>query len=204
MLQFEETKSVAGLGLQHGLNAGLNVTTDFVAAKPAAATVQLVAPSVVTTVQVPESFRRIRLEDKRIINGKTDVNQLVPFKYKWAWEEVPGLLRQPLDAAGDQHEPRHRAVEGPRRSDRGRKRRLIRRNLGFFTTADSLAANNIVPAPTATSPRPSAGSTSCDKRSRRRFIPTPINTSSKVWRSTKPRCLMRTMKFPAFGTRTSS
>src|SRR5512134_2894447 len=34
-----------------------------------------------------ERFTRIRLEDKRIINGKTDVNQLVPFKYKWAWEK---------------------------------------------------------------------------------------------------------------------
>jgi ribonucleotide reductase beta subunit family protein with ferritin-like domain len=22
-----------------------------------------------------------------IINGQTDVNQLVPFKYKWAWEK---------------------------------------------------------------------------------------------------------------------
>ena len=30
---------------------------------------------------------RISAVDKRIINGKTDVNQLVPFKYKWAWEK---------------------------------------------------------------------------------------------------------------------
>ena len=30
---------------------------------------------------------RIRVADKRVINGKTDVNQLVPFKYKWAWEK---------------------------------------------------------------------------------------------------------------------
>src|SRR6202162_4984525 len=89
MLQFEETKSVAGLGIQHSLNAGLGITANFVAAEPAAATVRLVAPSAVTTVQtpIPESLRRIRLEDKRIINGKTDVNQLVPFKYKWAWEK---------------------------------------------------------------------------------------------------------------------
>ena len=34
--------------------------------------------------------------------------------------EVPGLLRESLDAAGDEHEPRHRPVEGPRRPDRGR------------------------------------------------------------------------------------
>jgi hypothetical protein len=32
--------------------------------------------------------RRVNAADKRIINGKTDVNQLVPFKYKWAWENT--------------------------------------------------------------------------------------------------------------------
>src|SRR5512139_418985 len=30
---------------------------------------------------------RIRVEDKSIINCHADVNQLVPFKYKWAWEK---------------------------------------------------------------------------------------------------------------------
>ncbi|MGH8725339.1 MAG: ribonucleotide-diphosphate reductase subunit beta, partial [Burkholderiales bacterium] len=33
------------------------------------------------------AFRRVSVEDKRIINSKADVNQLVPFKYKWAWEK---------------------------------------------------------------------------------------------------------------------
>ena len=33
------------------------------------------------------SHRRVRVEDKRIINAQADVNQLVPFKYKWAWEK---------------------------------------------------------------------------------------------------------------------
>jgi hypothetical protein len=31
--------------------------------------------------------RRVNVAEKRIINGATDVNQLVPFKYKWAWEK---------------------------------------------------------------------------------------------------------------------
>ena len=31
--------------------------------------------------------KRVNAADKRIINGQTDVNQLVPFKYKWAWEK---------------------------------------------------------------------------------------------------------------------
>src|ERR1700731_528236 len=30
---------------------------------------------------------RIRVDDKRIINCRADLNQLVPFKYKWAWEK---------------------------------------------------------------------------------------------------------------------
>ena len=32
-------------------------------------------------------FRRVRVEDKRVINGDSDVNQLVPFKYRWAWDK---------------------------------------------------------------------------------------------------------------------
>ena len=30
---------------------------------------------------------RVRVEDKRVINGTADVNQLVPFKYNWAWDK---------------------------------------------------------------------------------------------------------------------
>ena len=85
----------------------------------------------------------MRAADKRIINGQTDVNQLVPFRVQVGLGEVPRHLREPLDAAGNQHEPRHRAVEGPERPDR-RRAPVVKRNLGFFVTADSLAANNIV------------------------------------------------------------
>src|SRR5216683_3293375 len=35
----------------------------------------------------PAAFRRVTVEDKKVINSKADVNQLVPFKYKWAWEK---------------------------------------------------------------------------------------------------------------------
>src|SRR5258708_4164394 len=30
---------------------------------------------------------RIHVDDKRIINCRADLNQLVPFKYKWAWQK---------------------------------------------------------------------------------------------------------------------
>jgi len=31
--------------------------------------------------------KRVNASDKRMINATTDVNQLVPFKYKWAWDK---------------------------------------------------------------------------------------------------------------------
>ena len=42
------------------------------------------------SAEIPEdaTARRVNVADKRIINGQTDVNQLVPFKYKWAWESI--------------------------------------------------------------------------------------------------------------------
>ena len=87
--------------------------------------------------------RRVKVEDKRIINGGTDVNQLVPFKYKWAWEKylsgcanhwMPQEINMSRDIA------LWKSSDGLSEDER----RLVKRNLGFFVTADSLAANNIV------------------------------------------------------------
>ncbi len=91
-------------------------------------------------VQTP---RRVNAADKRIINGKTDVNQLVPFKYKWAWEKylascanhwMPQEVNMTRDIA---------LWKDPNGLTED-ERRIVKRNLGFFVTADSLAANNIV------------------------------------------------------------
>ena len=94
----------------------------------------------------PSSSRahhRVVAADKRIINGKTDVNQLVPFKYKWAWEKylatcsnhwMPQEINMSRDIA-TWKDPNGLTED---------ERRIIKRNLGFFVTADSLAANNIV------------------------------------------------------------
>jgi ribonucleoside-diphosphate reductase beta chain len=87
--------------------------------------------------------RRVNVADKRIINGSTDVNQLVPFKYKWAWEKylagcanhwMPQEINMTRDIALWK-DPNGLTAD---------ERRIIMRNLGFFVTADSLAANNIV------------------------------------------------------------
>ena len=94
-----------------------------------------------STPQVPP--RRVQAADKRIINGKTDVNQLVPFKYKWAWEKylascanhwMPQEVNMTRDIA---------LWKDPNGLTED-ERRIVKRNLGFFVTADSLAANNIV------------------------------------------------------------
>ncbi len=86
---------------------------------------------------------RVRVEDKRIINGRADVNQLVPFKYKWAWDKylascanhwMPQEVNMARDVA------LWKDPDGLTEDER----RIVKRNLGFFVTADSLAANNIV------------------------------------------------------------
>jgi ribonucleoside-diphosphate reductase beta chain len=89
------------------------------------------------------SSARVRAEDKRIINCRADVNQLVPFKYKWAWDKylascanhwMPQEINMSRDIAMWK-DPNGLTDD---------ERLIVKRNLGFFTTADSLAANNIV------------------------------------------------------------
>ena len=92
---------------------------------------------------VAASDRRVRVEDKRIINGASDVNQLVPFKYKWAWEKYLATCANhwmPQEVNMSRDISLWKSAQGLSEDER----RLVKRNLGFFVTADSLAANNIV------------------------------------------------------------
>lgn len=87
--------------------------------------------------------RRVQASDKRIINGHTDVNQLVPFKYKWAWEKYLATCANhwmPQEINMNRDIALWKDPNGLSEDER----RIIKRNLGFFVTADSLAANNIV------------------------------------------------------------
>ena len=90
-----------------------------------------------------DGFRRVRMEDKRVINGSSDVNQLVPFKYRWAWDKY-------LAACANHWMPQEvnmqRDIELWKNPNglTDDERLIVKRNLGFFVTADSLAANNIV------------------------------------------------------------
>ena len=101
------------------------------------------AASIGAAIDGARSIKRVNADDKRIINGKTDVNQLVPFKYKWAWDKyLAGCANHWMP----QEVNMQRDIELWKNPNglTDDERRLVKRNLGFFVTADSLAANNIV------------------------------------------------------------
>lgn len=86
---------------------------------------------------------RVCLAEKRVINGTADVNQLVPLKYQWAWSKY-------LSACANHWMPQEISMSRDIELWKSKsglsedERLIIKRNLGFFSTADSLAANNIV------------------------------------------------------------
>jgi len=86
---------------------------------------------------------RIQVDDKKIINCRADLNQLVPFKYTWAWDKY-------LDACSNHWMPNEINMSADIalwKDPNGlsdAERTIIKRNLGFFSTADSLVANNLV------------------------------------------------------------
>jgi ribonucleoside-diphosphate reductase beta chain len=87
--------------------------------------------------------KRIRVSEKRLINCNTvDVNQLMPLKYKWAWEHyLNGCANHWMPT----EVPMGKDIELWKSDDLSAdERRVIMRNLGFFSTAESLVANNLV------------------------------------------------------------
>ncbi|MBU3647119.1 MAG: ribonucleotide-diphosphate reductase subunit beta [Limnohabitans sp.] len=144
----EEVKPSSPSPLASGINSRsmeLPPLSATPAAQPVAATRTLNdgATAPIASTAATSNERRVKAADKRIINGQTDVNQLVPFKYKWAWEKylatcanhwMPQEVNMTRDIA---------LWKDPNGLSED-ERRIIKRNLGFFVTADSLAANNIV------------------------------------------------------------
>ena len=86
---------------------------------------------------------RVDVSEKKMINSRADVNQLVPFKYDWAWQKY-------LDGSANHWMPQEInmtadvALWKDKNGLTDDERRIVMRNLGFFSTADSLVANNIV------------------------------------------------------------
>lgn len=86
---------------------------------------------------------QVNIHDRKIINGKSDVIQLYPIKYKWAWETY-------LSANANHWLPNEvgmqKDIEQWKSSSvlSDEERRAFEVIVGFFATAESLAANNVV------------------------------------------------------------
>ena len=86
---------------------------------------------------------RVDVDQKAMINCRADVNQLVPFKYDWAWQKY-------LDGCANHWMPQEINMTPDValwKNEKGLsedERKIVMRSLGFFSTADSLVANNLV------------------------------------------------------------
>ena len=90
--------------------------------------------------------QRIKAEDKRLINNKSvDVNQLIPIKYGWAW-------RYYLDGCANHWMPQEISMQRDIEQWKDPKgftddeRLVVKRALGFFSTAETIVANNLLMA----------------------------------------------------------
>ena len=86
---------------------------------------------------------RVSASEKRLINAtQVDVNQLMPLKYKWAWEHYDNGCANhwmPTEVA------MNKDIEIWKSNQlTDAERHVIMRNLGFFSTAESLVGNNLV------------------------------------------------------------
>ncbi|MER5393598.1 ribonucleotide-diphosphate reductase subunit beta [Saccharopolyspora sp. NPDC002686] len=93
--------------------------------------------------EIDRSGGRVDVSEKAMINARADVNQLLPLKYGWAWEKylagcnnhwMPTEISMQADIA------LWKSTDGLSDDER----LMLKRNLGFFATAESLVANNIV------------------------------------------------------------
>lgn len=90
-----------------------------------------------------DKSKRVKVDAKRLINCRAvDVNQLMPLKYKWAWEHyLNGCANHWMPT----EVPMAKDIELWKSNQLTEDERLvIMRNLGFFSTAESLVGNNAV------------------------------------------------------------
>jgi ribonucleoside-diphosphate reductase beta chain len=95
--------------------------------------------AVLPTPVLPE-VQPFGMSDKRIVNGKADINQLAPFKYPWAWEFFLNANRNhwtPLEIAMTQD------VQDYQHHLTAAERHVFENVLAYLTTSDILAMRNI-------------------------------------------------------------
>ena len=131
-----ETKAEPKVAAKEAVN---NAATE----KPAAEAKKEVAVNVTpeNTIQNAMSgVEPVRAEDKRVVNGLTDVNQLAPFKYPWAWKFFLNANKNhwtPLDInmTQDVHDYNKKLTED--------EKHVYQNVLSYLTTSDILAMRNI-------------------------------------------------------------
>ncbi len=82
----------------------------------------------------------IRAEDKRVVNGQADINQLAPFKYPWAWKYFLNANKNhwtPLDINMTQD------VQDYHYKLNDNERHVYENVLAYLTTSDILAMRNV-------------------------------------------------------------
>lgn len=82
----------------------------------------------------------VRADDKRVVNGIADINQLAPFKYPWAWNYFLNANKNhwtPLDInmAQDVQDYHHKLSPN--------ERHVYENVLSYLTTSDILAMRNV-------------------------------------------------------------
>lgn len=123
----------------HSNSDGVEVTDAVAKAAAAIANLDITAG----LEELEMGAARLTVEDKAMINCRADLNQLVPFKYDWAWQKY-------LDGCANHWMPQEvnmtadvalwKNPEGLSDDER----RIVMRSLGYFSTADSLVANNLI------------------------------------------------------------
>jgi ribonucleoside-diphosphate reductase beta chain len=99
------------------------------------------APASAEVREMPlANAKPVNVDDKRVVNGDTDINQLAPFKYPWAWNYFLNANKNhwtPLDInmAQDVHDYRHKLTM--------EERHVYENVLSYLTTSDILAMRNI-------------------------------------------------------------
>jgi ribonucleoside-diphosphate reductase beta chain len=100
-------------------------------------------PPAATPGGIERNAGRVSVDQKAMINCRADVNQLLPLKYKWAWDKY-------LSGCNNHWMPTEVSMQADIALWKSRdglsddERRAIKRNLGFFAASESLVANNIV------------------------------------------------------------
>ncbi|MDR0634191.1 MAG: ribonucleotide-diphosphate reductase subunit beta [Azoarcus sp.] len=99
-----------------------------------------------TTAETPPARQEaaalapVKAADKRVVNGRGDINQLAPFKYSWAWEFFLKANRNhwtptEINMAQDVQDYHHKLTLP--------ERHMFENVLAYLTTSDILAMRNI-------------------------------------------------------------